>query len=242
MSKMKKLIWLLPVLLAMLVSSCLKDDVNETVILLGTESDVKPIGEVIPDTLLNFLADPTVMDGFTLPVGNMPPDIQGEYVFFPRELFADNGFSPVANDTLFFRFGGTPESQYYPNGQHNRLVPCDIHEKGFSLKSIEKAFVMGSGDEFTVYFAVQYDDCVEVVSGTQYTLTRGYIITGTVTATGIDRAIVACVNMDAKFNVMPSGVPEEALERLIGQIFVYRVKTDDPNNPFGSAIRQQWYK
>ena len=51
MNKMKRLFWLLPILLATLVTGCLKDDPNErTIVLLGTESEVKPIEEVIPDT------------------------------------------------------------------------------------------------------------------------------------------------------------------------------------------------
>lgn len=268
----------MPISLVLLVSSCLKDDVNETIVLLGTESEVQPIEEVIPDTLLKFLMKPDVLET-PLPVGNTPPDIQGEYLFGPRELFGYNWFSPEANDSLYIRFGGTADtllvpsdtltfhvsdtiiqdgdtlvtqhdsivvtnnmSLYYPDGQHNRLVSCDILEKGFSRKSVKNAYVMGEGEgaQFTVYFTVEYDDCVEPVSGAAFTLTRGYIITGTITEYGIANAIVASINIDAQFNYLPSGIPEDALERLKNNIFVYRVKTDDPN-PFGTAKRQKWY-
>ena len=111
---MKKLLLFLPVLLVMLMTGCLKDNLQEgTIVLLGTESDVKPIGEVIPDTLLKFIMDADAMSPtLNLPAGNCPPDIQGEYVFSPMELYAYNAdnYTPSPDDTLFFRFGGSLSS------------------------------------------------------------------------------------------------------------------------------------
>ena len=60
---MKRLFWLLPILLATLVTGCLKDDPSErTIVLLGTESEVKPIEEVIPDTLTVFIKDSVALN------------------------------------------------------------------------------------------------------------------------------------------------------------------------------------
>ena len=230
---MKRLIWLLPVSLVLLVTSCLKDEMNQTIVLMGTESDVKPIEAIIPDTLLTFIADPTVMHDTVMipPVGNMPPDIQGEFVFGPRELFSYNENYLMGGDTLYIRFGGDPDtviSSYYPQGQHNRMVLCDIKEPSLPLMSAD-AFVMGTDSLFTVYFDVTYDNVGNPATGGTYSLRRGYVVTGIITNAGIEQARLACVNI------------ESSLTDLVNLIFVYRVETDDPDNPFGTATRKQWY-
>lgn len=243
---MKKVFWFVVALL--LLAGCLKDDPSQgTIILMGAESDVKSIEEVIPDTLLNFIMDRTVMgnDTIVLPEGNIPPDVQGEYMFFPRELYRDNGHHPLAGDTLFFRFGGDRPIEtlaYYPEGQHNRITPGDLLEKGFPQRQIDKVYLMGEGPDFTAYFTVAYDNCYEPMSQVYYTLTRGYIITGTVTENGITHAIMACVNISVVPNTPSQFIPFDAFERsLVNRIYIYRVQTDDQNNPFGLAVRQQWY-
>lgn len=230
---MKRLIWLLPISLMLIVTSCLKDEMNQTIVLMGTESDVKPIDSIIPDTLLTYIANSTVMGDNVLipPVGNMPPDIQGEFVFGPRELFSCNETPFMGNDTLYIRFGGDPDTllnSYYPQGQHNRMVLCDIKEPSLPLMSVD-AFVMGTGNQFTVYFDVAYDNVGDPATGVTYSLKRGYIVTGIMTNAGIEQARLACVNI------------ESSLTDLVNKIYVYRVGTGDPANPFGTAIRKQWY-
>ena len=276
MIKMKKLLLFLPVLLVVLMTGCLKDDQDQsTIVLLGTESDVKPIEEVIPDTLLSFLK--TVSPELTLPTGNTPPDIQGEFVFAPRELYANNGHLLPANDTIRFRFGGDSEpleitseiqlhsgdtifygadtlvlhadslltitgmTLYYPEGQHNGLVPCDILEDGLSLQKGIEAYVMGTGNQFTVYFVVTYDDCEEPNSGVKFSLTRGYVLTGTMTEDGIDRAVMACVNIAVQAQTTSPNVPGSSLQDMLDKIYVYRVNSGNPINPFGMAVRKNWY-
>lgn len=245
---MKKGFLFVATLLVLLLAGCLKDDMNVgTIVLMGTESDVKSIEEVIPDTLLRFIMDKEAMndDTIVLPRGNTPPDIQGEYLFFPRELYKENGHHPVAGDTLFFRFGGDRPIDtlaYYPVGQHNRIAPGDLLEKGFSQQKVDTVYLMGNGSDFTAYFTVAYGDCYEPMSQVDYTLTRGYIITGTVTERGISRAIIACVNISAELNTPSPYVPFDAFERsIVNRIYIYRVQTNTPTNLFGSAIKQQWY-
>lgn len=280
MNKMKKLFWLLPVLLAMLVTGCLKDDLNQgTIVLMGTESEVQPIDSVIPDTLLNFIKDKESMGGenliLNLSEGNMPPDIQGEFVFKPVEVYVDNGHSGIPVDSICFRFGGDPSFiidtvdvtcypgdtifnvtdtiivtdttvvhvpdtvVYYLEGQHNMFVPCDIYgdvmEEGDKYnKKATHAFVMGAGKAFTAYFTVEYD-CE--YGTTEFKQTRGYILSGVIADEGIEEAKLAIVNktVDSGGSSLFAGLPEE------GWIFVYRVKTDDPEQPFGTAVRQNWY-
>lgn len=250
MKKMKRMFWLLPVFLVTLMTGCLKDDVSQgTIVLMGTESNVKPIAEVIPDTLLTFVADSSAMDSLvlTLPTGNMPPDIQGGYLFGPRDLYKYNGVHPMANDTVFLRFGGEPDTtggMAYYHGQNNIVVPCDIYgdilEKGnvFSIKSAP-GFVVGVGDRFTAYFVVEYH-CEEPLSGTEYTLKRGYVFTGTVAPEGIRRAVLACVNIEVKPITSSSTVPPEIVESLEKGIFIYRVKVSGNPHAFGTAQRILW--
>ncbi|MCR5645898.1 MAG: hypothetical protein K6F96_05870 [Bacteroidales bacterium] len=270
---MKRLFWLLPVLLAMLVTGCLKENLNDpkTIVLMGTESDVKPIEEVIPNVLLDYIQDADSMSlplVLNLPSGANPPDIQGEFIFTPVELYKSNVQTQSYIDTMFLRFGGEPSTYqvekvyhvgdtliqgsdttvlsadttiitmetYYPNGQQNMLVPVDF--KGevaegdeYKTKSTN-AFVMGNGDDFTVYFTVDYD-CEVNVEGqqTEFKLKKGYIVTGTMTPNGIDHAVVVCINME---------VDNVAVQSLENQIFCYRVRSNT-GGPFGMAIRQQWY-
>ncbi len=274
---MKRLFWLLPVLLAMLVTGCLKENLNDpkTIVLMGTESDVKPIEAVIPNVLLDYIQDADSMSlplVLNLPSGANPPDIQGEFLFTPVELYKSNVQTQSYIDTMFLRFGGDSSTYpveveevyhagdilvqgsdttvfsndttiitmgttvYYPNGQHNMLVPVDF--KGevaegdeYKTKSTN-AFVMGNGDDFTVYFTVDYD-CEVNVEGqqTEFKLKKGYIVTGTMTPNGIDHAVVVCINME---------VDNVAVQSLENQIFCYRVQSNS-GGPFGMAIRQQWY-
>lgn len=245
---MRKRCSFIAVLAMLLLTGCLKDDLSQgTIVLMGSESKVKPIEEVIPDTLLRFIGDATVMgnDTIILPVGNTPPDVQGEYLFFIRELYKHNGHHPIADDTLFFRFGGDrpfDSLDYYPEGQHNRITPGDLLEKGFSLQHVDTVYLMGDGSAFTAYFTVAYNDCYEPMSQVNYTLKRGYVITGTVTENGIAKAIMACVNISAVPDAPSQYIPFDAFERsIVNRIYVYRIHSNNPTNPFGSAIRQQWY-
>ena len=227
---------LFPVMLVMLMTSCLKDNFDQgTIVLMGTESDVKPIDSVIPDTLLSFITNGTAMGSvgaLSLPRGNMPPDIQGEYIFCPIELCADNGYGVPRNDTLFFRFGGGDQDQ------HNMTVSCDLYgdvmEKGdiYHRKSQPKAYVMGNGNNFTAYFTLDYD-CE--FQGETYKIKRGYVIMGTVSSAGIDHAVMACVNISVD-EVSGQGYVNPPQKDYI---YVYRVKTFD--NQFGLAQRYQWY-
>lgn len=245
---MKKRIWLLAALVTLLMTGCLKEGTG-TIVLMGTESDVMPIDQVIPDTLLKFIVDSTeMMDTIlVLPTGIKPPNIQGEYMFYPRRFYRDNGFHVMATDTVCFRFGGESDTLgCYPEGQHNMIVPCDFYgdimESGnvFLVKSQPHAYVMGEGNDFTAYFKISYEHCEEPISGAEFTLTRGYILTGTVTTQGIENAVLACVNISAEQNGVQQNIPPEAIAGLSNRIFIYRVQ-GDAINPFGTAPRQKWY-
>lgn len=230
---MKKVFWLLP-LLAMLATGCLKENQEgpQTIVPMGTEADVKPIEQMGIDTLLHFLNDISIL---TLPTGNIPPDIQGECVLTPLELIAYNADHPVPGDSLYLRFGGEPSwliiqvdttsfdtVPFYPNGQNNRTVPCDIKgdvmEKGnvFNMKHIDKGFVMGHDDVFTVYFIVKYNcEYMGETGNVEFELTRGYVITGMMTTNGIDQVVVACVNINVT-------TTDPTVQAMKNHIYIYR--------------------
>ena len=227
---MKRLTWLWLVLLAMLATACLKDNPNNgTIVLMGTESDVKPIDQVIPDTLLKFLGNSQAMhmQALTLATGNTPPDVQGEYAFAPAELFAYNDTHPAPGDTIFFRF----------HDQHNRLVGCDILEDDHTRKSIPVAYLMGNGDAFVAYFTVAYERKPMESEDFTYTLTRGYLITGKVSSGGIDEALIACINISVDFDASSSSSLIGDIQETENDIFVYAILN---GHPFGSAVRHHW--
>jgi hypothetical protein len=226
-------------LVGFMLSSCLKDDPKEnTIILMGTESYVDSIGEVIPDTLLKVLADATVMQltPAVLPQGNMPPDVQGEFVLRPKELLWYNENLVSDGDSIRFRFGGNPSaSGYYPNGQHNRVTPCDYEENGL-LGHTDSAYLMGSGNDFTAYFVLTYEHITKI-DGVDYNMTRGYVITGKMNGNGnaIDNVRVAYINLNMKVNsnnMAVSCVETGSIKAMEGNIFVYK----------GTVTRQKWFK
>lgn len=231
----KKLIFL--ALTVLMMSSCLKDDPREgTIILMGTESYVKNIDEVIPDTLLKVLANANLMQMIpaVMPQGNMPPDVQGGFVLRPKELLWYNEYPIQDGDSIRFRFGGNGNNLgYYPNGQHNRVVPCDYEENGM-LGHTDMAYLMGADNAFTAYFELTYEH-IDDVPGVDYDMTRGYVIIGEMGKNGdaIDNVRVAYINLNMKVNsnnIAVSGVQNSFIKAMEGRIFVYR----------GPVLRCKW--
>ena len=215
----------------MLLSGCLKDDPQVgTIVLMGTESYVKSIEEVIPDTLLK------VMD--ELPQGNTPPDIQGEFVLNNKELLWTNAWSIAAGDSICMRFGGGVDTLgCYPEGQHNRVVPLDYLEEEM-LMHTDTAFLMGSGDSFAAYFELTQKH-IKDIEGVDFNLKRGYVITGIMRRSGdaIDNVQVAYINLDlhVNSNSPTSGVPDEFIEAMEGFIYVFGAQDNAP------MVRHKWF-
>lgn len=230
MKHMKKLFWLWPVLMALLAAGCLKEPTEGTIVLMGTEEEVKPLESVIPDTLVKFLGDNIAMHQKPVvpPAGNMPPNVEGEYVLAPMSLFAFNHREPLPDDSLFFRF----------SSQHNRLVLCDIYEKSHERATAPETFLMGNGKNFTAYFTVTYECQPIAGDDLSYTLTRGYLITGTVTSQGIDDAIVACLNISVDIDPSETSAWVSDVKSTEGDIYVYCALG---GTPFGPAVRYNWF-
>lgn len=225
-------------LAALVLNSCLKDDPHEgTIILMGTESYVKSIEEVIPDTLLKVLKDKNIvqMDQAVLPHGNMPPDVQGEFVLRPKELLWYNEYPILDGDSIRFRFGGDGSANgFYQNGQHNRVTPCDYEENGM-LEHTDVAYLMGSGNKFTAYFELTHEH-IDEIPGVDFNITRGYVITGELVQNGaaINNVRVAYINLNMKVNsnnIAVSGVPNAFIEAMKDRIFIFK----------GTVLRRKWF-
>lgn len=217
-----------------LVSSCLKDHGEPTIVLMGTESYVKPIDKVIPDTLVHFLK---AMDSaFYIPQGISPANVQGEFELCPRSLKWSNVDAVPAGDSLFFRFGGDPDTlSYYPYGQHGMVTPCDYKETYFDLNHADTVYLMGEGNRITAYFVTTFAH-INSTPGVDFDLTRGFMITGQLPQQSRDTNTmqVSCINMEVRVNANDpevSGVSTELLKKMEGRIYVYE----------GPVYRKQWY-
>lgn len=230
---MKRAFLFLTAIALLTLTSCLKDQGQGTLVMMGTESYVKPLGAVIPDTLLRFLE----ANNLRYFQGNTPPDVQGEYELCPRELLLSNVDAIPAGDSLFFRFGGDCDTlTYYPHGQHGRVMPCDYLETYFDLNHSDTVYLMGEADNVTVYFAMTFPH-INSAPGVDFDLTRGFMIMGHLPQVATDTVTmqVACVNLKVKVNKNDpavSGVSDQLLKRMEGRIYVYQ----------GPVYRKQWYR
>jgi len=225
--------WLIGMLLPLLFSGCLKESAD-TLILMGTEDYVQSAEEVIPDTLRRFLTHSLRLD---LPMGNVPPNVQGEYVFQPRELVGSNvDVVPDFSEVVRFRFGGDLDVGHgIYQDQHNRVVSFDYQEDALGLMHKDTVYLMGSGNSFTAYFTQKMN--VQYSTSVRFELTRAVAIFGAVTPMGIDSARMACLNTDVRVvqNTSGTSVPDEVLNALKDRIYVYQVENK------GVAKRQNWY-
>lgn len=141
-----------------LVSCNKMTDTDESIILLGKESYVKPLMNMIPDSLQNKL--PALFD--SIPEGCIPPNIEGEYII--EKKFCHSNFIDLSDDKdLHLRV----------KNQHNRVAVVDFDEGG--IVHTDTAFVMGTKSRFTLYFKEERN--IEFM-GNHSRVTRGIIFTG----------------------------------------------------------------
>ena len=179
MKTMKKLAILLGFFgMCCLFGHCTKEDTfDDTVILLGKESYVIPMMEMIPDSLqdkfITQMGNPT--EGF------IPPNIEGEYRISEKQFCQSNFVDLMDHQDMHLRI----------TNQHNRVATVEFHE-GETIRT-DTAFVMGSGRRFTLYMT-------EVRSMSFYadfTITRCVVITGEKTDQGIKNLYFGSIILDA---------------------------------------------
>lgn len=212
---MKRLFWLLPVLLAIFVTGCLKEDPDsKTLVLLGTESEVQTFDEVESlDTLRTFLLDSLAL---ALPIGNFPPDVQGKFTFDLITLESYNNHHHIPSGSLEIQL----------NNQHNRLISdCEVVLEDVTLIP-QKAYVMGDSEgNFTVYFAVTKEITPFAEDVFTYMQTKGCVITGNVGELG-EAVVVATVVIDIEIKTPSSSANGSDLAESVlntkNDILVYR--------------------
>ena len=157
---------LLGILVVLSMASCKKlMDGDEAIILIGTEDYVKPLREMIPDSLRTKV--PALFG--SMPEGYIPPNIEGDYKI--EKQFRYSNFIDLSDDLdLHLRV----------RDQHNRVAVVDFDEGG--IVRTDTAFVMGSGAQFSLYFEEERN---MVFMGNHSRVTRCVIFTGKKTDEGI---------------------------------------------------------
>ena len=186
--------------------SCTKNDTT-TIVPIGTESYINDIFSVIPDSTIH---DFELAFG-SVPQGYVPANIEGDYVIAPKQRVTSslagwplNLTNPEPNVSLRF------------SEQHNRVVCVDLVE-AFE-QTTDTAFVMGTGNEFTVYF-IENKSYEVPFGGTAFhvSMKRGVILKGDVKDEGISNLFFAVVIMDVESDsdgVIPQYEP--------GTYFIYK--------------------
>jgi len=198
-----KLLFFAALMMSVLTYGCLKDDEeNSTIVLFGEETVVKPLDSVfgLPmDTVLNTIQ---VMDSivgedtiahdsiinmsslFGFVDGTSTPDVRGEFKFDPIEVVWPTDAFEAPQYPIFFRFGGDFDSwNDYFHGQNHMVVHCDIRIPGLELNSevfhSELAYVRGYGSHFTVYMERKQEVQTPVgAEQVRFLLSQGIAITG----------------------------------------------------------------
>lgn len=153
----------------LLLAACRPDPVpHDTIVVLGDESYVIPMRDLIPDEWEGaFFED----FGVTPDEGYFPPVLEGEYRISKKQFVASS---------LDYDLSDTLDMYLQIFNQHNRLASVAFYEGGTVWT--ETAYLSGSGSRFALYFV----ETRELVSyGTTHAHDRFVLITGKKGADGI---------------------------------------------------------
>lgn len=169
MTAIKKSVFILAIALNLLLSmtQCTKEStVGDSIILLGTESYVKKLTEIIPEEWMN---DFSTHYG-EMHQGYIPPNIEGEYAISPKQFVYSN----------FIDLYGDLDMYLKVTDQHNRVATVEFYE-GETLRT-DTAYIMGFGQNFSLYFV---EKRTLDFYGNLSLVTRLVLITGKKTTEGI---------------------------------------------------------
>jgi hypothetical protein len=139
MKRFKLMLFVLTTVFAF--SSCTKND-KTTVVLVGKETYIPDIHDIIPDTLL------TKFD--FLPDGPIPPDVAGEFIADPYIL----SYSNISYDIV----GQGRKSRYLRfSNQFNRFCTFDT-KQGSETIHADTIYLTGINKFFTAYFFGYVED------------------------------------------------------------------------------------
>ena len=183
MNKIKILI--LTFVFSSLFFSCTEND-NTTVVLLGKETYLKKMTEVIPDSLIG------VFENYfgTIPSGYIPPNIEGEYIVSPKRRI----FSNVSQDNWPLDIV-EPDFSMTLSRQHNRECIMQLNEASSTLT--DTVYISGYDNMFSVYYT---EDKTLQHSGYEHNITRNIIVKGEITDSGIKDLKIASIIVKAYDN------------------------------------------
>ncbi len=134
---MRRLKYILPIILLLLGTTGCFHKPDETIVFLGPESYVKSIKEIVQnDTWENDLL--SHLDGVI--EGYFPPNIEGEYKISEKQFVTSNFTDLSDHLDMYLKV----------EHQHNRIASVDLYE-GESVYT-DTAFIMGNQQWFTLYF------------------------------------------------------------------------------------------
>ena len=182
----------------LLFFSCTKND-KDTIILLGTESYVDDILDVIPDSL-RIVFNTHFGE---IPQGYVPPKVEGDFVVAPKQRC----YSNVPNWPLDVV---EPNMSLHLSNQHNSVVEIMLAEATETFT--DTVFVVGHDNLFTIYYQ---ETKILSVGGNDISLTRGVIIKGEMCEEGIRDLYFTNIIMNVE------GDPGNTLSTR-GQFFIYK--------------------
>ncbi len=172
-----KVLYVIGLLVVVLLVGCTKND-DTTLILLGTESYVKDIEDVVSPELLNELeALPQVG---ALPQGCKPPKIEGSFKISPRRVKSNDQYWNQAHAVV------EPDVLVYFRNQHNSVVELEFYEATATLT--DTVFVVGKDNCFTVYFQ---ENKTLTINDSIKSMTRAVVMTGEMCDEGIKNFLLA---------------------------------------------------
>ncbi len=181
--------------------SCTKND-ETTVVLLGEESYIHDIVDVIPGNL-----QPTFAEHFTIHKGYIPPKVEGRYVVGKKERVYSNV------DSLSWPLNVTEPNIYLTiKDQHNRVASLILEEATSS--ETDTVYITGHDEYFTMYY-VEYKSINYLGFDTR--IKRAMLINGEVCEWGVKNLYIASVILEAYDN---SGGALAQYKR--GDFFIYK--------------------
>ena len=181
---------------------CCTTNDDSTVILLGKESYIKEINEIIPDSVLNIIEYNTG----TIHTGYIPPNIEGQYIIEHKQRLYSNVNTPWPTNVI------EPNVKINIYQQHNRTCVIEIDE--ISSITTDTAFISGNNDYFTLYLI---EDKILSYSGYDSYITRNIIFTGEVSDNGIKNLYMSSIIIDVKDNSNGSIIQYDK-----GDLFIYK--------------------
>lgn len=185
------------ILLAM--PQCNKESTaGDSTILLGTESYVKKLTDMIPeqwqDDFWTYYGE--------IPQGYIPPNIEGEYAISPKQFVYSNFVDLYGDFDMYLKV----------TDQHNRVATVEFYE-GETLR-IDTAYIMGSKQSFSLYFE---EKRTMDFNGDLSSVKRIVLFTGEKTPEGIKHLRFGSIILEVREGVSPfigSFIP--------GWFFIYR--------------------